>query len=118
MADAPIKFDRTPYTVKYYDLHGKVQSIRRRPPKKLHTMLPTDKVELTKRKNDDWPEGNTYTIESIKNRHPNTLQIRDEDGKKTFVSYSDVTSKEKVGIREDGSDPRDDAINNEYLTWP
>ncbi len=80
-------------------------------------MLPTDKVELTFGKNDDWREGNTYTVKHINTRHPNVIQIQDSEGNATFVPSHDLLLKEKVGLRP-GEERRDDPITSGYLTWP
>lgn len=112
-----IKFDRTPYTVKYKDMKGDIQSIRRRPPPKLHDMLPQDEVKLTRKKNDDWLSGHEFTVKHINPRHPNTLQIEDDDGKSTFVSFYDLNLERRRAAR-DGVEALDLEVNNDYLLWP
>ncbi len=112
-----IKFSREPYTVKYYDRHHVLQTIKRRPPPKIHDILPRDKVTLTSQKNDDWRAGNTYTAKGINPRHPNIIQIEAGNGEATFVSALDLVLDEKIGPR-NGVDPRDEKISNEYLLWP
>ena len=116
MSDIPkIVFDRKPYTVSYMK-DGEKQTIRRRPPPLLHEMLPTDKVELTVKKNDDFQTGD-YTIKHINPRHPNTIQIMNDDGHATFVDYRDLELQERISPR-DGVAPEDEPINNRYLNWP
>ena len=84
MAD-PIKFDRTPYKVVYQDLQGKLQTISRTPPEKLHDALPEDVVTLDRRRSDDFVAGEDYEVKHINPRHPNTLQLMRADGATTFV---------------------------------
>ncbi|MEZ4741148.1 MAG: hypothetical protein R3B45_01650 [Bdellovibrionota bacterium] len=112
-----IRFSRRPYTVKYYDLHGDLKEITRRPPKKIHNILPTDKVELRVGKNDDWPGGEVYTAKHINPKHPNTIQIKNDNDVATFVSALDLNLEEKINYG-DGRDPRDEPINSGYLSWP
>ena len=118
MADE-IKFDRTPYTVKYVDLNGVQQSIRRTPPEKLHEALPTDIVTLTRTRNDDFKAGDELEVQNITAHQPNVLQLKKPDGSTTFVEYLDMTLHEenKVAPRA-GEDPRDRVINSKYLLWP
>ena len=124
MADdiGPISFPRTPYTVTYQDLQGKLQSIRRLPPPKLHDILPTDVVELTHKKNDDFAAGDQYTVKNISPRQPNTLQIVNSQGDTTFVDYFDVNllgelSPSKLNA-EVSSDQPNLRLSNRYLMWP
>lgn len=117
MADEPVKFSRSPYTVSYQDLKGEMQTIRRVPPPKLHEALPTDVVKLTRKKNDDFREGDEFEVVSITDRQPNVLQLQRDDGTKTFVDYYDVALERRIALR-DGVDPRDEPINNKYLLWP
>jgi hypothetical protein len=117
MADDPIVFSRTPYTVRYVDQSGKQQTIRRVPPEKLHPMLPTDVVELTQKRSDDFKEGDAVEVQYINPRHPNVLQLKNDRGDTTFVEYYDLNLKEEVAPR-DGVDPRDRPVNNRYLLWP
>ncbi len=116
MSEIPkVFFNRKPYTVTYMK-DGERQTIRRRPPPVLHDMLPTDKVELKFKKNDDFNRGD-YTIKHINPRHPNTIQIMGDDGKATFVDYRDIELQERVGTRA-GVLPEDLPENNRYLNWP
>lgn len=112
-----VRFSRKPYLVTYNDLNGEKHTIRRVPPPKLHPMLPTDVVELTRKKNDDFQAGDEFEVIHINQRHPNVLQLQDDDGKTTFVDFYDATLKEEVALR-DGVDPRDRPVNNRYLLWP
>jgi hypothetical protein len=116
MAD-PIVFDRKPYTISWKDDKGDIQKIRRVPPAKLHEGLPTDVVELTRARSDDFKEGDKATIKNINPRHPNTLQLVNEEGLTTFVSYRDVVLKEKLALR-DGMRPEELPERNRYLNWP
>lgn len=113
-----VRFSRKPYTVKYRSIHdGEMHTIRRVPPPRLHRMLPTDIVSLKHKKSDDFPEGTEFSIKHINQKHPNTLQLVDDDGATTFVDHFDVNLEEEVALR-DGVDPRDRPANNRYLLWP
>lgn len=116
MAD-PIQFDRKPYFVTWKDQNGDMQKIRRVPPPKLHEALPEDIVKLTRKRSDDFPEGAELTVKHIANRHPNTLQLIAEDGKTTFVNYTDIEIKERRAAR-DGMQPEELPERNRYLLWP
>lgn len=121
MAD-PIVFDRKPYEVKYHDLHGELQTIKRRPPEKIHNIWPEDKVELKFKKNDDWQAGEIYEAKHINPKHPNVIQIKSDD-ESTFVSAYDLELKSSSNswdgwAAKNGLDPRDEPVNNEYLNWP
>ena len=113
-----VYFSRKPYTVSYKDYFtGEVKTIRRRPPRVLHDMLPKDTVELTYPKGEDWPANANYTIKHINPRQPNVLQLTDDKGNTTFVQSSDVKLIEKNTLR-DGVKRIDDQGSNEYLVWP
>lgn len=115
-----LKFDRTPYTVRYQK-DGVQHKIRRVPPPKLHDMLPGDEVTISRKKGDSWDKGTEVKIKHINTRHPNTLQIEDGDGKTTFLDYMDLNFK---GREEDDIDSKDrksiakDPIGSQYLLWP
>lgn len=111
-----IQFSRRPYKISYYK-DGVQKTIRRVPPPKLHDILPQDVVELKTRKNDDWPGGDEYTVRHINPRHPNTIQLEDDDGNTTFVSHYDLELTEEVAARA-GKRFQDVPRNNKYLLWP
>lgn len=111
-----IKFDRKPYTVQY-TRNGEKKTYRRRPPPKLHDMLPTDKVVLTQSKNEDFRKGQEFTVKNISPRQPNILQVTNKDGVSTFVDYFDLRLEEMVAKRE-GMNIKDSPQNNRYLLWP
>jgi hypothetical protein len=116
---AEIKFDRTPYTVRYMK-DGVQQVVRRRPPPKLHDILPGDKVSLTRRKSEDWDEGDEVSVKSINPRQPNTLRI-EEGGKTTFVPYFDTRFGGRPGedvLKEDERAIEADPLGSKYLLWP
>lgn len=116
MAD-PIQFDRKPYFVTWKDESGELRKIRRVPPPKLHEALPTDIVELSNKRSDDFKEGDAVTVKHINPRHPNVLQLQNSEGQTTFANYFDVKLKEKIAPR-DGV-PREQAPErNKYLLWP
>jgi len=113
----PIKFDRKPYFVSWKDDQGNIKRIRRVPPPKLHEALPTDIVELTKSRSDDFKSGDDVTVKHINPRHPNVLQVENSSGQTTFVNYFDMDLKERVAPR-DGVRPEDMPERNRYLRWP
>jgi hypothetical protein len=115
--DIGIRFSRAPYKVTYKDLQGEVKTIRRVPPPKLHDVLPTDVVSLSRQKSETFQEGDEFEVKHINPRHANTLQLVDADGATTFVDHYDVVLEEEVAPRP-GVDPRDKPVNNRYLTWP
>ena len=109
---------RKPYTAYYKDsITGEIKSIKRQPPKPQHSMLPTDTVELTTRKGEDWPANETYTIKHINFRQPNVIQLEDEQGKTTFVESSELKliqkNSDEIGVKQIDSE-----IQGEYLVWP
>jgi hypothetical protein len=115
----PIRFDRTPYTVTYYQ-DGEKKTIRRVPPPKIHDALPTDKVELNTKRNDDFVDGGVYRVKNINPRHPNTLQLEDEEGRTTWINNHEMELKEKVAPREgeENLPSYDIPRRNRYLLWP
>ncbi len=117
MSDDSITFSRKPYTVTYKDLNGEMKTLRRVPPPKLHEALPTDVVSLTRKKNDDFDTGDKLEVESINQRQPNVLKVKNADGASTFVDYFDARLEEEVAPRA-GVSPRDRPANNRYLLWP
>ncbi|NRA66333.1 MAG: hypothetical protein HRU19_17740 [Pseudobacteriovorax sp.] len=111
-----IQFNRNPYKVTYYK-DGEKKVIRRRPPLKLHDILPQDEVVLKKEKNADFQAGDAFRVKHINQRHPNVLQITNEDGVSTFADYYDLKLEKKFAAR-GGVDPLDLPENNRYLLWP
>ena len=116
MADEVV-FDRTPYIVRWRDQDGKQQQMRRVPPPKLHDALPTDIVELTADRSADFRAGKEVTVKHINPRHPNVLQIEDDDGHTTFVNYFETNLKEEVAMR-NGVPREARPERNKYLLWP
>lgn len=116
MAD-PIQFDRKPYFVTWKDESGEIRKIRRVPPPKLHEALPTDIVEISNKRSDDFKEGDEVSVKHINPRHPNVLQLENSDGQTTFVNYFDVKLKEKIAPR-DGVPREQTPERNRYLLWP
>lgn len=114
-----IRWSREPYTVTYYK-DGEKQTIRRRPPPKLHDALPNDTVTLTRSKNDDWKEGESFKVKNIQQRSPNVLQLVNEEGLTTFVDYYDakMTIKPEERLPEGVESKFELPINNKYLLWP
>ena len=122
---APIKFDRKPYVVSYIDTQGQQQKIRRVPPPKLHSAMPTDRVELKTRRSDHFQAGDEVTVKRINPRHPNVLQVENEEGQTTFISHTDMIfeqkSAENLSIKSTSPqvEPDDDTpISSSYLDWP
>ena len=116
MAD-PIQFDRKPYIVTYVDTEGVQQKIRRVPPPKLHDAMPTDRVELTRIRSDDFKDGDMLTVVGVSPRQPNTLKVENAAGQTTFISHYDMLLKEKKAMR-DGVSPERLPERNQYLLWP
>lgn len=115
---AAITFPRTPYKISYYDLHGDKKTIRRVPPPKLHDILPEDEVAITRKKNDDFDIGDELKVKNIGPRAPNTLQIVNDDGQATFMSYRDLRLTRRFAADENGTAMLDQEANNQYLLWP
>ena len=117
---AEVKFDRTPYTVKYMK-DGVQQKVRRTPPPKLHDLLPEDKVIISRRKGEAWDAGDEVTVKNITSRQPNTLQV-EKDGRTTFLPYFDVRFSERPGapdvIAQDDLKVAGDPLGSRYLLWP
>jgi len=118
-AVAPITFERKPYVIEYYK-DGEKKKLRRIPPQKMHIALPKDKVVLTSSKNADYREGEEFEVAHISTRQPNVLQLEDEDGHKTFVSYRDIKVIKKGPNHTDGSDETNPITpyGGRYLVWP
>lgn len=113
----PIRFSQKPYKVTYNDFHtGERKTVTRRPPPKIHDMLPTDIVSLSSKKNDTFDVGDEVTIKHVSYRHPNILQLQNEDGETTFVPSRDVRLEQEVAYR--GRPQIDDEKANRYLVWP
>ena len=112
-----IQFNRKPYTVSYMK-DGVQKKIRRRPPPKLHEMLPQDEVTLTRKKNDDFQVDDSFKVKHINQRHPNVLQLENDEGKTTIVDYYDLKLERKLGERSDGTLGLDLPENTKYLLWP
>jgi hypothetical protein len=117
MSDEVVRWTRRPYTITYQDLKGEKHTIRRVPPPRLHDMLPTDIVELTRQKNEDFVVGDEFDVKHINPRHPNVLQLTNDDEITTFVDYYDLDLVEEVADRP-GVNHFDKPINNRYLMWP
>ena len=101
----------------YKDWHtGELKSIARKSPPNLHNILPTDVVELSQKRSDDFPEGADAAVKFISSRSPNVLQL-EKDGQTTFVNYTDVTLIEEKANREDRKSI-DNPIRSNYLLWP
>lgn len=111
-----VVFSRRPYNVTYYK-DGERHTIRRRPPEKLHQIWPEDEVSLIGNRNEDFKADEEYVVKHINPRHPNVLQLENEDGATTFVEYFDLNLENAIGPRS-GEDAVDTAVSNEYLNWP
>lgn len=94
------------------------------PPPKLHTAMPTDVVELKRRKSDHFIEGERVTVKHINPRHPNVLKVENSNGETTFISHYEMVLKQKIanttGVNGASGEPEDSAqnIDNSYLDWP
>lgn len=111
-----VRWNREPYTVTYWK-DGEKKTIRRRPPEKLHDVMPDDVVTLTRKKGDDFDKGDEFKVKSIQQRSPNVLQLTNEEGISTFVDYYDA-KLEKRNYLPPGVEYNDLPINNRYLLWP
>ena len=106
-----------PQLAAYKDFHtGELKKVRRRPARVAHDMLPTDVVELSRRKNVDWTPGEEYVVKHISPRNPNVIQISNDEGESTFVSSTELESVERVASR--GEKRVDDPVASAYLLWP
>lgn len=112
-----VRFNHKPYQVIYKDQHtGELKKIMRRPPEKLHDILPTDIVKLNQRKSADFEEDGEYKVKHISPRSPNVLQLKNDDGQTTFVEYFQTDLQEKVAYRSVAA--VDDEVQSRYLLWP
>ena len=112
-----IPFKRKPYTVTYKDFHtGELKHVRRRPPQKQHEMLPTDVVELSTKRGDDWEAGDEFAIKHVSYRAPNIIQLKNDEGATTFVPYFELSLEEGVAYRDKPG--IDNVQSNRYLRWP
>lgn len=110
-----------PYQVTYRSVvDGEMHTIRRRPPPKLHTLLPEDRVVLSHKKNDDWQLGEEYEVSAFTKKAPNTIKITNRETKDyTYVPYYDLKLQPKPGesLVDDGEGGVK-RISNRYLGWP
>ena len=111
-----VSFSRRPYTVTYYK-DGERHTIRRRPPAKAHQIWPEDIVSLKSNRTSQFFEGDEVEVRHINPRHPNILQLENDDGATTFVEYFDVELESAEGPRS-GLDEAQLEVQNEYLNWP
>lgn len=113
---------RSPYYVRYRDSDGELKSIRRVPPAKLHDMMPDDVVTISKKRSDNWENGEEVKIVGINPKQPNTVMVEKENGTRTFLSYTDVKTKPKtaadVEYAEELKERANDPIGSDYLLWP
>ncbi len=110
--------DRRPYAVSTYDEKGQKTVIRRVPPPRLHPLLPKDEVRITRKRNDDWDEGDTVTVTATTDRQPNTLRVEDGKGRHTFLSYRDVAFESRDGEGPEALELDRDPVGSRYLLWP
>jgi hypothetical protein len=104
---------RKPYTVTYYKRGEKI-TIKRRPPPKIHDMLPTDIVQLSENRSAEFRANDKLTVKNINQRSPNVLQVEKKDGQTTFVSYADLIVKKKRNEAHEEVQK----IRDSYLYWP
>ena len=93
----------------------------RRPPPKLHDVLPEDTVTIRNRKNADWKEGDKVKVAGISSRQPNVLHVEKEDGKRTFLSYFDCIAEPRADdevYKDSNGKMIRDPVGNNYLLWP
>lgn len=117
-----VSLKRTPYTVRYRTDEGEMKSIRRVPPPKLHNFVPEDVVTISKKRSDNWDSDEQVKVVGVSARQPNTLWVEKEDGRRTFLPYSDVRgvarSEADVEFAEDIRERRSDPLGSDYLLWP
>jgi len=117
-----VEFTRTPYNVSYRTSDGELKKIRRVPPAKLHDLEPEDVVTISQKRSDNWDSGQEVRVVGVNKRQPNTLWVEGADGRRTFLTYSDVRSKPKsageAAFAEDISERQRDPIGSDYLLWP
>jgi IMP cyclohydrolase len=87
--------------------------------------MPTDRVELKTRRSDHFRAGDEVTVKRINPRHPNVLQVENDDGQTTFISHYDMIFEQKNAenptIQSTSSrNETEDAtpISSSYLDWP
>jgi hypothetical protein len=107
---------RRPYTIVYYE-GGDRKVIHRRPPPRLHKIEVEDEVRISRKRSENWDEGDTVKVTRITERQPNTLRVEDADGRHTFLSHRDVEFLSRAGGREDPEESSD-PIGSRYLLWP
>ena len=74
-------------------------------------------MSLKQTKNIDWEADEEFTVKHINPRHPNVLQLINDEGETTFVDHYQVELEEMIGAR-DGVRPQEMEVNNKYLLWP
>lgn len=107
---------RRPYQIVFYD-GGERRVIHRRPPPRLHKIEVEDEVRITRKRSDNWDEGDTVKVTRITDRQPNTLRVEDDEGRHTFLSYRDVAFEGRPNGSEDPEESAD-PIGSRYLLWP
>lgn len=115
-----VRFDRTPYTVRYTK-DGQTHKIRRVPPPKLHPVDAGDTVTITRKKGDDWDAGDKVRVKAVSPRQPNTLMVERPDGLTTFLPYFDVAFKGRPEPEISEDEPSaggSGSIGSRYLLWP
>lgn len=119
---AKIEFNRVPYTTSYRSIDGEMKTIRRIPPAKLHDFETDDVVTITRKRGDDWDTEQEVKVVGINSRQPNTLMVEGENGKHTFLTYTDVRGMPKNAGDEamlaDQQERQRDPLGSDYLLWP
>ena len=117
-----VSANRTPYNVRYRTSDGEVKIIRRVPPSKLHDMMPDDMVTISQKRSDNWDSGEEVQVVGVNSKQPNTLWVEKSDGRRTFLSYSDVKGQMKgeseIQFAEEIRERKKDPIGSDYLLWP
>jgi len=117
-----VSVNRTPYNVRYRTSDGEVKIIRRVPPSKLHDMMPDDMVTISHKRSDNWDSGEEVKVVGVNSKQPNTLWVEKSDGRRTFLSYSDVKGQSKgesdIQFAEEIRERKQDPIGSDYLLWP
>ncbi|NBX17761.1 MAG: hypothetical protein EBR09_10380 [Proteobacteria bacterium] len=119
---AKVQTGRVPYTVSYRTSDGELKTIRRVPPPVMHEFKNEDTVTITRKRGDDWDAGQEVKVIGINSRQPNTLMVEGNNGKHTFLTYTDVRGVPKnaadQAITEDFQERQSDPLGSDYLLWP
>lgn len=119
---AKVEASRAPYVVSYRGADGELKTIRRVPPAKLHNFQTDDVVTISRKRGDDWDVDQEVKIVGVSRRQPNTLMVEAENGRHTFLTYTDVRGKPRnesdQALVDEFKERQRDPIGSDYLLWP